>query len=308
MAFAQLLATSVRCIRHGYPWRPASTTHRSNTENRHFNCHDGETEDGDSQVIPSLIELRIDCNVRMVGWDRISVSLVVEDGLMVGVVFTQPDMLLLSRIQEEDFEVKVGSALILLEYRVQQSPKTQLQAPQTYLLMCRKYLRVSEMLVIDTMLHLRSELPIQCRPPVARSQIINRENMSGESLRETTQQPTAIATHNITQDPASAPPGSQHPILSALGQASQSSQLIRTVWSPNAQRPSTNVSFHPPTSQPYHTQNEFLFRQQATPQFHKASHFGYNSATSENLLPLSSLSSKNHLDNFGTLVKFISLT
>jgi hypothetical protein len=45
---------------------------------------------------------------------------------MVGVVFTQPDMLLPSRIQEEDFEVKVGSALVLLEYRVQQSPKTQL--------------------------------------------------------------------------------------------------------------------------------------------------------------------------------------
>jgi hypothetical protein len=246
----------------------------------------------------------------MYGWwdgTEYRYPLVTEDGLMVGVVFTQPDMLLISRIQEEDFEVKVGSALILLQYRVQQSPKTQLQAPQTYLLTCRKYIRVSEMLVIDTMLHLRSELPIQCHPPVARSQIINRENMSGDSLRETAQQPTAISTHNLTQDPASAPPGSQKPILSGLGQASQSSQLNRTVWSPNVQRPSTNVSFHRPTSQPYHSQNGFRF-QQATPQLHKVSHFGYNSATTENLLPLSSLPSKNHLDNFGNLVKFISLT
>jgi hypothetical protein len=46
--------------------------------------------------------------------------------LIIGVVFTQPDMLLPSRIHEQDFELKVGSALILLEYRVQQSPKTQL--------------------------------------------------------------------------------------------------------------------------------------------------------------------------------------
>ena len=41
------------------------------------------------------------------------------------------------------------------------------------------------MLIIDTMVHLKSEIPIQCRPPVARSQIANREYTSGESLQET---------------------------------------------------------------------------------------------------------------------------
>jgi hypothetical protein len=164
------------------------------------------------------------------------------------------------------------------------------------------------MLVIDTMLHLRSEVPIQCRPPVARSQIVNRENMSCESLRETAHQPTAIATHNLSEDPSSAPPGAQHSILSGFGRASQSSLLNRTVWSPNVQRPSTNLSFHPPTSQPYHTQNEFIFQQRLTPQIRKTSCFGYNSATTENLLPLSSLSSKNHLDNFGISIRSNPLT
>ena len=39
-------------------------------------------------------------------------------------VFIQPDMLQSSRIHEPDFELKVGHAVILIEYRVQQSPKS----------------------------------------------------------------------------------------------------------------------------------------------------------------------------------------
>ena len=41
-------------------------------------------------------------------------------------MFLQPDMLDSSRIEEPEFEVRVGCAVILLEYRVQQSPKTRL--------------------------------------------------------------------------------------------------------------------------------------------------------------------------------------
>jgi len=48
--------------------------------------------------------------------------------LTVGYIFTQPDMLDPDRINAEDFELKTGSAIILLEYRVQQSPKTQMYA------------------------------------------------------------------------------------------------------------------------------------------------------------------------------------
>ena len=46
--------------------------------------------------------------------------------LMKGIIFIQPDMLQSSRICLPDFELKVGYAVILLEYRIQQSPKTHL--------------------------------------------------------------------------------------------------------------------------------------------------------------------------------------
>jgi hypothetical protein len=50
----------------------------------------------------------------------------VAEILRIGYIFTQPDMLDPGRITEEDFQIKPGSAIILLEYRVQQSPKTQM--------------------------------------------------------------------------------------------------------------------------------------------------------------------------------------
>src|SRR5271170_7732731 len=51
------------------------------------------------------------------------------------------------------------------------------------------------------MLHLRSEVPIQSRPPVARSQIANRENVSAESLHENKVQNTIIPTHDMVATP-----------------------------------------------------------------------------------------------------------
>src|ERR1700731_1312701 len=110
--------------------------------------------------------------------------------LTVGYIFTQPDMLDPDRINAEDFELKTGSAIILLEYRVQQSPKTQMYALVTLTgINNRKYIRVSEILIVDSMLHLRSDTPIQCRPPVAQSQLANRENTSSEPMEDVSHQP-----------------------------------------------------------------------------------------------------------------------
>ena len=69
--------------------------------------------------------VNIDCNVSMEEWVRILVrSACYLTNL--GVIFTQPDMLDHSRIHEDDFPLKIGMAMILLEFRVQQSPKTRL--------------------------------------------------------------------------------------------------------------------------------------------------------------------------------------
>jgi hypothetical protein len=163
------------------------------------------------------------------------------------------------------------------------------------------------MLVIDTMLHLRSEVPIQCRPPVARSQIINRENISGESLRETAYQQTTIATHNLVQGPSQAShiqPGSQYPIRPGSQVSSQSPHLNKTMSSPEIQGPSVVVNYPPCTTESYHTQTKLLSQYPDMAYVRKTSSFGYNPATTENLLTLSSLASKNHGDPFGTLSKW----
>lgn len=157
------------------------------------------------------------------------------------------------------------------------------------------------MLVIDTMLHLRSEVPIQNRPPVARSQLINRENISDESLREAVYPQTTIATHNFGQASSQAPPlrpDSQH-LIRPSSQVSQSPHLNRTLSSPEMQRSSINVYFPPSASAPRYTQTNLLSQYHVTPNIRKTSSFGYNPATTENLLTLSSLSSKNHGEAFG---------
>jgi hypothetical protein len=40
------------------------------------------------------------------------------------------------------------------------------------------------MLIMDSMVHVRSDTPIQCRPPVAQSQLVNREIISDEPIEE----------------------------------------------------------------------------------------------------------------------------
>jgi hypothetical protein len=71
MAFKQLPTSSISGIRHGHPWRFASTTNCSNIENRNLHSHDGEAKNSNSQVYLSLVELNVDFNALMAGWDRI---------------------------------------------------------------------------------------------------------------------------------------------------------------------------------------------------------------------------------------------
>jgi len=68
----------------------------------------------------------VEFSARMEEWqDRIWVH-TCHERLILGILFLQPDMLDSNRVSEPDFEASVGSAIILLEYRVQQSPKTRL--------------------------------------------------------------------------------------------------------------------------------------------------------------------------------------
>lgn len=97
-------------------------------------------------------------------------------------VFIQPDMVALDRVEEPDFALKLGYSIILLEFRVQESPKNHSYSHTLIGLNGRKYLRVSELLVIESMTHLKSLIPIQCRPPVAQSQLLNRESTGSSPI------------------------------------------------------------------------------------------------------------------------------
>jgi len=44
--------------------------------------------------------------------------------LTIGMAFIQPDMVNIERINEPDFALQIGYSIILLEFRVQESPKT----------------------------------------------------------------------------------------------------------------------------------------------------------------------------------------
>jgi hypothetical protein len=65
----------------------------------------------------------------MGGWGRVVVCFWGMAGDL-GVVFTQPDMFDHRRIGDEDFPLKAGHSIILLEFRVQQSPKTRVYERQ----------------------------------------------------------------------------------------------------------------------------------------------------------------------------------
>lgn len=186
--------------------------------------------------------------------------------------FLQPDMVDIERIPEEDFPLKVGYTMILLEFRVQESPKTHMCIPPQAYIDRRKYLRVSELLLIDTITHLKSNIPIQCRRPVARSQLLNRESVSPADGLPPAQQSPATSPTSAFLQPA----------------ASHTSPSPHTARSPVAKRlPLFESSPNLASSQ---FQTGRIVRQRI-----RAS-FGYNPSTPENLMSLKMLQDKKHGD------------
>src|SRR5579859_7885901 len=117
MAIPQRLPPGLPCFRHGQPSGHAPTSNRPSYKDRNINCNHGQTESRYCQVLPLVSVLtRLQCADGGMGQSR-------------GMLFMQPDMLQPSRTGDEDFEIKVGTTLILLEFRVQQSPQTQMYPP-----------------------------------------------------------------------------------------------------------------------------------------------------------------------------------
>src|SRR5271155_2121112 len=87
------------------------------------------------------------------------------------------------------------------------------------------------MLVLDSMVHLRSEIPIESHDPVARSQLLNRQRVSGDfqepfhntvipthDMRDTSTCAIqgAVSTSHQTQDPTQSPQAVCIPLLNEL--------------------------------------------------------------------------------------------
>jgi len=207
--------------------------------------------------------------------------------LMIGMAFIQPDMVNIERIKEPDFALQIGYSIILLEFRVQESPKTHMYTPffETRS-QSRKYLRVSEVLVIDTMTHLKSNIPIQCRVPPSRSQLLNRESMSPSKdlaqLFPAQQNDTSAQPSNT----ASVKPG-------GVSRTSLSPHVVR---SPVVPPPGSS-----PNCAPSQFQNSLQTGQVIPPPNRPTSIFGFNPATPEHLIPLSMLQAKKHGDHIDCL-------
>lgn len=139
------------------------------------------------------------------------------------------------------------------------------------------------------MVHLKSEIPIQCRPPVARSQIDNRENTSGESLQETMDHDTVIPTHDVTAVSVSHGNFVPHP--------SSENRFQGQFQSPQVFRKSVSLETLPLTSPAPNVQLQHSQSQYPIPRIPAC--FGYDPATSEHLIPLSELGSKNHGEIIG---------
>ena len=149
------------------------------------------------------------------------------------------------------------------------------------------------MLIVDTMLYLKSDTPIQCRPPVARSQITSRENTSGETLQETTVHNTILPTNNATevfvdQGNSVAYTGSENRFQGQFA----SPQIVQSPVSPE--------TLPVPPAHLHHSQCQYSFQQYTEPSDQRLSAcFGYDPATDEYLIPLAALASKNHGENIG---------
>ena len=166
--------------------------------------------------------------------------------------------------------------------------------------MYRKYLRVSEMLILRSMIHLRSEIPIESRPPVARSQLLHRENVSGD-FPEPFQ--NTVIQSNVVKDAST---NDIQVRVSTTHQTHESNQSLHSSRVPCKEQSPPNVQYiqsQNPESQNVLAQcshpRDPSQQVNVAPTTRKTSYYGYNPSTPANPLPLSSLSSKAHGDTIG---------
>ena len=134
--------------------------------------------------------------------------------------------------------------------------------------------------MIDTMTHLKSNIPIQCRVPPSRSQLLNRESMSpSKDLAH-----LVPAQQNATE---TQPPHTNFVKPEGVSRVSLSPHVVRLPVVP------------PLESSSNHASSQFQNSLQTgpiPPPNRPISSFGFNSTTPENLIPLSMLQAKKHGD------------
>ena len=168
------------------------------------------------------------------------------------------------------------------------------------------------MLIVDSMLHLQSETPIQCRPPVAQSQLANRETTSSEPMIEdnTNNQQDMIMQDGMDITTALPPPPPPPPVLSPQFESNlqqqplASPQFQTTLNSPQIARSSfTSTSMPPPDTQYTQYSQPLAMTQETVPaHLRVTASFGYVPTSPENLLPLASLPSKTHGTTIGNFL------
>lgn len=165
------------------------------------------------------------------------------------------------------------------------------------------------MLIVDSMLHLRSETPIQCRPPVAQSQLANRVVSSGEPMEDEAQQTNMMQDVQDDMEDTTAPaPAVLPPNESNPQQPSISPQTQNASTPPQKVRSSFTSSMAPPTTQyTQFTQASPMTQVTVASHLRKTTTFGYNPSSTEKLQTLSSLFDKSHGNVIGILL-LVALT
>ena len=154
------------------------------------------------------------------------------------------------------------------------------------------------MLIVDSMMYLRSETPIQCRPPVAQSQLANREDVSSEPNMEEQPQIINVVQHDMDTNIALETTVSSSK-ESNLPQSLICPQFQRVLVSPQVARSSVNSLITPRPTDAQFSQGLAMTQVTVPPHLRVTASFGYT-PTPENLFPLASLYSKSHGTNFGT--------
>jgi hypothetical protein len=163
----------------------------------------------------------------------------------------------------------------------------------------RKYLRVSEMLIMDTMTYLLSETPIHIRPPVNQSQLQNRESLPGENTSPVT--PRA-GTHEGVTSNTSLQPGDPMPQASLASPVRPVHTYGQSQSPPTAAPPATY--FTVPTSSHYLQPTLPSQRFEVSLELRITASFGYNTQTPENIAPLSHVIAERAGQTIGSIPPF----